>query len=123
MIVALGADRRAARRVDATLQRIAQSLDPYYAESVKPTTLRLPDELSRELDRIAEERHVTRSDIAREALEQYCSAVRKGQHGSRVTLLQSLVTYPGSGRGDLARQGRRYLREMFDAKRRRHRPR
>lgn len=89
---------------------------------MKLTTLRLPDELSRELDRIAEERHVTRSDIAREALEQYCAAAREGQHGSRVTLLQSLVDYPGSGRGDLARQSGRYLREMFDAKRRRRRP-
>jgi Arc/MetJ-type ribon-helix-helix transcriptional regulator len=86
------------------------------------TSLRLPDALARELDEIAARRRTTRSDAIREAVEQYCATARKGGKPDRIDLLQRLVTYGGSGRGDLAENGERYLRDLFRA-RRRPRPR
>lgn len=63
---------------------------------------------------------MTRSDVVREAVEQYCATLRRGGAADRLALLRRLVTYSGSGRGDLARRSEEYLRERFDA-RRRHR--
>jgi metal-responsive CopG/Arc/MetJ family transcriptional regulator len=90
---------------------------------VVSTSLRLPDELARELDEIAAKRRTTRSDAIREAVEQYCAAARKGRTADRIELLHRLVTYEGSGRGDVAENSERYLRELFGARRRRPRPR
>ncbi len=84
------------------------------------TSIRLPEHLTQELDHMAAERRVTRSDLIREAVEQYCTASQRRGVLDRVTLLHRLLTYRGSGRGDLARRSEERLRELFDA-RRRHR--
>jgi len=85
-------------------------------------SLRLPDHLARELDELATSRRTTRSDVIREAIEQYCAAQRAGAAPDRVTLVRRLVTYTGSGRGDLAARSEQHLRRLFRA-RRRHGPR
>jgi metal-responsive CopG/Arc/MetJ family transcriptional regulator len=83
------------------------------------TSLRLPDHLVRELDEVAARRRATRSELLREAVEQYCAATRSGEELDPVALVERLVTYQGSGRGDLARRSEQYLREMFRERRRR----
>lgn len=82
-------------------------------------SLRLPEHLVRELDRLAAERRTTRSEVVREATEAYCAHQRAGGAQDRVSLLKSLVNYPGSGRGDLAANAERHLRAKFDERRRR----
>ena len=81
------------------------------------TAVRLPESLARSVDEIAKQRHVTRSEVVREALEKYCERVRKGANRSRLDLLRSLVTYRGSGVGDLAARGEEHLRKRFSARR------
>lgn len=83
------------------------------------TSLRLPEHLARQLDDIAARRRLTRSAVVREALEQYCAGASAGADLDPVALVERLVDYPGSGRGDLGRRGEDYLRERFDAQRRR----
>jgi metal-responsive CopG/Arc/MetJ family transcriptional regulator len=85
-------------------------------------SLRLPDHLARELDELAATRRTTRSEVIREAIEEYCAAQRDRGAADRTALLRRLVTYRGSGRGDLAERSEHYLRELFRA-RRRHRSR
>ena len=82
----------------------------------------MPDHLLRELDEVAGRRRATRSDLIREAVEQYCAATRSGDEVDPVALVDRLVTYEGSGRGDLARRSEHYLREIF-REHRRHRAR
>lgn len=83
------------------------------------TSLRLPEHLLRLLDDIAERRRVTRSDVVREAVEQYCTAARPTGERDPVALVERLVDYPGSGRGDLAARSEAHLRELFGERRRR----
>jgi metal-responsive CopG/Arc/MetJ family transcriptional regulator len=85
-------------------------------------SLRLPGHLVQELDRLASERRTTRSDIVREAAEQYCASQRAQGGTDRLALLNRLIDYKGSGRGNLARNAELYLRAAFD-ERRRHRSR
>jgi metal-responsive CopG/Arc/MetJ family transcriptional regulator len=85
------------------------------------TAVRLPESLARSVDEIARQRQVSRSDVVREALEKYCESVKKGSNRSRVDLLRTLVSYPGSGVGDLASRSEEHLRNRFNAKRRRPR--
>jgi metal-responsive CopG/Arc/MetJ family transcriptional regulator len=85
------------------------------------TTIRLPETLAHSVDEIAKRRQVTRSDVVREALEQYCERTRKSERSSRLELLQRLVSYAGSGVGDLASRSEDHLRERFNARRRRSR--
>lgn len=85
------------------------------------TTVRLPENLARSVDEIAKQRHVSRSDVVREALEQYCERASNAENLSRVELLRSLVSYDGSGVGDLASRSEEYLRKRFNAGRRRSR--
>ena len=82
------------------------------------TSIRLPDHLVRELDEVAGRRRATRSDLIREAVEQYCATTRSEEEVDPVALVDRLVTYDGSGRGDLARRSERYLREIFGERRR-----
>jgi Arc/MetJ-type ribon-helix-helix transcriptional regulator len=84
-------------------------------------SIRLPDSLARSIDEIARQRHVTRSDVIREAVEQYCRRSDKRRRLVRVEFLEQLVTYPGSGTGDLAYRGEEYLRRRFRARRHRSR--
>ena len=83
------------------------------------TSFRLPDHLVRRLDEIAARRRATRSAVVCEAIEEYCSSKRRHADLDPVTLVERLVDYPGSGRGDLARRSEHYLREQFGERRRR----
>ncbi len=80
-----------------------------YGSIVTTTSVRLPAELTERLEEIARERGTTRSELIREAAEAYVDAARAGGTKDRVALLRAIVTYRGSGRGDLARNSRRYL--------------
>lgn len=82
------------------------------------TSFRLPRDLATALDRLAQERGTTRSELIRQAVEEFVSTVRSGRPADRVALVRSLVDYEGSGRGDLAARGEHYLREIFGARRR-----
>jgi Arc/MetJ-type ribon-helix-helix transcriptional regulator len=83
------------------------------------TSIRLPDHLTKELDAIASRRRTTRSDLIREAVARYCSATRAGGEDDAVELVERLVTYRGSGVGDLGRRSEPHLRGMFRERRRR----
>ena len=100
---------------------IAEHEHVSYAGVMELTTVRLPEELSRSVDEIARRRRVSRSAIVRDALEAYCRRAKEGGHGSRAELLRTLVSYPGSGVGDLGSRSEQHLRERFHAHRRRHR--
>jgi Arc/MetJ-type ribon-helix-helix transcriptional regulator len=83
------------------------------------TSLRLPEHLTRWLDDIATRRRISRSAVVREALEQYCASGQASADLDPVALVEQLVDYTGSGRGDLGRHGEQYLRELFGERRRR----
>jgi metal-responsive CopG/Arc/MetJ family transcriptional regulator len=85
------------------------------------TSLRLPEALAARVDSIARHEGVTRSQVVREAIEAWCRAQERKRNVDRVSLLRSLVTYPGSGRHDIARRSKVYLRKRFDAERSRSR--
>ena len=88
---------------------------------MEPTTIRLSAELAEAADRIAERQRVTRSDVIRKALEEYCSKRGKGKPQGRLALLMDLVSYSGSGVGDLASRSEEHLRKRFRGRRRRAR--
>ena len=90
----------------------------YYGILMGTTSLRLPRHLATALDRLAEARGTTRSQLIREAVQEFVAAAQAGAPGDRVALVQQLVTYEGSGRGDLAARSEYYLRERFRARRR-----
>lgn len=85
---------------------------------MEPTTLRLPGELAKAADRVAERRGLTRSEVIRDALEAYCREAEKPANRGRVDRIAELVRYRGSGIGDLASRGEEHLRRRF---RERHR--
>ncbi len=86
------------------------------------TSIRLPDHLMREVDEVATRRRRTRSEVVREAVAEYCASARADRKIDPGALVERLVTYPGSGCGDLAERSEFYLRALFRARRRR-RPR
>jgi len=45
--------------------------------------IRLPDELTRAVDRIADERRVRRSHVIREAIQRYCAEYQAERRGGR----------------------------------------
>lgn len=83
------------------------------------TSIRLPDHLTRDLDEIAARRRTTRSELVREAVEEYCAGHRGRDDADPVALVERLVTYEGSGKGDLAERSEEHLREMLGERRRR----
>jgi hypothetical protein len=88
---------------------------------VNTASFRLPPELLSALERSAARARRPKSELVRSALEEYLA--RAGGEGG-VTLSQlidQLVTYEGSGVGDLGTRGEAHLRARFHA--RRHRPR
>jgi metal-responsive CopG/Arc/MetJ family transcriptional regulator len=82
------------------------------------TSFRLTRDLAIALDHLAAERGTTRSELIREAVQQFVAAAQAGGPADRVALVRRLVDYEGSGRGDLAARSEDYLREMFGARRR-----
>lgn len=81
-------------------------------------SLRLPDELAREIDEIAARRRTTGSNVIREAVARYCEAVRNDVEDDPFLMIEDEPSYGGSGRGDLAESSEAYLRERFGARRR-----
>jgi metal-responsive CopG/Arc/MetJ family transcriptional regulator len=88
-------------------------------DSVSTTSIRLPAELTDVLDRIANQRGTTRSEVIREAIEAYLSHLTQGEAPDRLTLARRLVTYEGSGKKDLGSRSEEHLREIFGARRQR----
>jgi metal-responsive CopG/Arc/MetJ family transcriptional regulator len=86
---------------------------------VQTKAIRLPDELTRAVDRIAEARRRRRSDVIREAIERYVAEHASDRLGDRLAVLDRLVTYPGSGVRDLGSRSKDHLRKIFDERRRR----
>jgi hypothetical protein len=101
--------------------RIAELALACYTLAMALTSIRLPDDLVRDVDEVAARRRSTRSEVVREAVAEYCAVARGGREIDPVALVERLVTYPGSGQGDLAQRSEFYLRALFRARRRRPR--
>jgi metal-responsive CopG/Arc/MetJ family transcriptional regulator len=84
-------------------------------------SFRLPPELIGALARTASRRGEPRSEVVRAALEEYLARAREEGNTSLGALVDALVTYPGSGVGDLAARSEAHLRSKFHARRRRPR--
>ena len=80
---------------------------------------RHPTELELEILKVLWEGGPMRVRDVREAVEEYCAGQRARDDADPVALVERLVTYPGSGRGDLAQRSEEYLREMARERRRR----
>jgi hypothetical protein len=88
---------------------------------VNTASFRLPPELLGALERSATRARRPKSEIVRAALEEYM-ARDAGESGLALSqLIDHLVTYEGSGVGDLATRGEAHLRARFHARRRRPR--
>jgi metal-responsive CopG/Arc/MetJ family transcriptional regulator len=81
-------------------------------------SFRLPEELVRAVAAAAARRRVDRSTIVREALSSYLERISRSAKMSTAELIDTLVTYPGSGCGDLATRSEQHLRARFHARRR-----
>lgn len=81
--------------------------------SMDTVSYRLPEELIGDVDRIAERRGVTRSDIVREALAEYVGRAREAPRSRLEILDEILADEPGTGVSDLAERAEEYLRESF----------
>ena len=84
---------------------------------MQTASFRLPPKLLRSLRERAQRLGVTRSTVVRDALAMWLSANGDSPPSTGV-LLDLLVTWRGSGRGNLATEGERILRERFRARRR-----
>jgi hypothetical protein len=88
---------------------------------VNTASFRLPPELLGALERSATRARRPKSDLVRAALEEYLARV--GAEGGLTLgrLIDDLVTYEGSGIGDLGAHGEAHLRARFHGRRRRPR--
>lgn len=77
-------------------------------------TVRLPEDIERELDRIAAEERTTKTQIVRLALERYMTAHRDRR--SSFELGEDLFGRFGSGEGRLSSTFKRRVREKLRAK-------
>jgi Arc/MetJ-type ribon-helix-helix transcriptional regulator len=84
---------------------------------METTSFRLPSELVRALQGAARKRGVSRSELVRDALAAWLGTAAAGPVTTGA-LVDALVTWKGSGRGELATDGERILRERFRARRR-----
>jgi len=98
--------------------RMAYRYVLYYTRAVDTTSIRLPPGLIQAIERAAARRGVSRSTLVREALEEH---LRGAGSAGLAGLVDRLVTYPGSGVGDLSTRGEEILRERFHGRRRRPR--
>jgi hypothetical protein len=88
---------------------------------VNTASFRLPSGLLEALERSARRARRPKSDVVRTALEEYLERVDTEQGMTMGHLIDELVTYEGSGVGDLATRGEAHLRARFHARRRRPR--
>jgi predicted transcriptional regulator len=77
-------------------------------------TVRLPEHLEQELDRLAAEERTTKTQIVRRALERYLDAHREQR--SSFDLGDALFGRYGSGEGTLSTTYKRRVREKLRAK-------
>ena len=89
--------------------------------AVETTSVRLPSRLVDALDAAAARQGVNRSTIVRKALEEHLGRASVVERKGLAALVEGLVTYSGSGVGDLGARGEEYLRERFRGRRRRPR--
>ncbi len=77
-------------------------------------TVRLPNELETEIDRIASAERKTRSDIVKEALREYIASHR--DRGSSYELGQDLFGVASSGESDRSATYKQRLKDKLGAK-------
>ena len=84
-----------------------------------PTSVRVDEETEALLERASQLTAVTKSQLIRTALKQYCSVIVLG---STTTPYESIKQFIGCAEGpaDLARRSRHYLQDIFRAKQKRH---
>lgn len=83
---------------------------------METTAFRLPRSLLQALAAEARQLGVPRSAILRQALRAYFAA-EKRKPATALALVDSIVTWKGSGRGNLARDSEKILRERLRARR------
>jgi Arc/MetJ-type ribon-helix-helix transcriptional regulator len=84
---------------------------------MKTVSFRFPEPIVRALEEQARRRGRPPSTLVREAVSAYLSAAERASPSLREQL-EALVTWPGSGKKNLARDGEKILRERFHARRR-----
>jgi Arc/MetJ-type ribon-helix-helix transcriptional regulator len=83
---------------------------------METASFRLPPAILRALERTAQRKKLAKSAVVRAALQKYLE--REESLGSTGALVDALVTYRGSGKGDLAARGEELLRARFRGRRR-----
>ena len=80
-------------------------------------SVRLDEELERLLRRACKVLGHTKSDVVKASLREYCERALRQRELPPYALAQDLIGRAGSGRGDLSIRGRKYIREILNAKR------
>jgi metal-responsive CopG/Arc/MetJ family transcriptional regulator len=85
---------------------------------VNTASFRLPEDLLGALERQATRARRPKSELVRVALEQYLKRADRQRETGLRQRVDELVTYEGSGSGDLAIRGEAILRARFRGRRR-----
>ena len=80
----------------------------YYTESMKSLTVRLPDQLVREIEAESRERDCAKSDVVRERLQR--GAGRKSSSSARMHLIADLIGSVDGLPADMSARRKRYLK-------------
>ena len=78
--------------------------------------IRMPDPLLKQVRRSAKAMKKSRSEVIREALEDYFARAGVGVERDPYAALLSLMPFEGSGIPDLASKSQEYLRKKFQKK-------
>jgi hypothetical protein len=81
-----------------------------------PTTVRLDAELDRMVTDAARQLNVTRSAVIRQSIRDYCGSVLAEAEVYPWDLMKDLVGCFHSGRGDLASNSSKYVKEIIRAR-------
>jgi predicted transcriptional regulator len=79
-------------------------------------SVRLDSEIESELEKTARLLHMTKSNIIKLSLKEFCYGIKKEKEKSPYELIKDLLDKEGSGRGNLSVQGEDILREAFRRK-------
>ncbi|MEO8008097.1 MAG: hypothetical protein ABI728_06200 [Betaproteobacteria bacterium] len=79
--------------------------------------MRLPEDLERRIDAVAEGKGVTKSGLVRGWIEQSLEAESRRGRKTPYELWNEIFTPAGSGRGDLGRNAKRIVKEKIRASR------
>jgi hypothetical protein len=88
----------------------------YYAESMKSLTVRLPDQLVREIEAESRERHCAKSDVVRERLQR--GAEPASSSSARLSLIADLIGSVDGLPADMSGRRKRYLKTTGYGKKR-----